>query len=241
LEWAAIFSPLPFFCYQLVVLDMNTAHSLQLQGVAHSMIDAGTIKPILAQLNRKFMPGRLSVVRGPSGAGKTTLLSILSLTVQASRGMIHYGNDNLTALKPAKQLECRRRNIGMIFQTSRLIKLMNVSEHIQLASATRGCITAIQRGHELLSELGLGDKLTHRPEQLSGGEKQRVAIAQALCFNPRILLADEPTAALDQANAELVAQTLRAYAQATQAIVVCVSHDRAIIDAADDLLLLEKP
>lgn len=220
---------------------MSVAAFLHLKDVAHSVLEAGNAKPTLALLNRQFEPGKLNVVGGPSGAGKTTLLSILSLTVQATQGMVLFGNDNLTALKPVKQLEWRRRNIGMIFQTSRLIKLMNVIEHIRLASATRGQADAIDRGRSLLDQLGLGDKLLRRPDQLSGGEKQRVAIAQALCFNPRVLLADEPTAALDQSNAELVAQTMRAYAQSSGAVVICVSHDRAVIDAADDLLLLQKP
>jgi putative ABC transport system ATP-binding protein len=220
---------------------MSVAASLQLQDVAHSVNEAGNAKRTLALLNRHFEPGRLNVIGGPSGAGKTTLLSILSLTIRATQGMVLFGNDNLTALKPVQQLDWRRRNIGMIFQTSRLIRLMNVMEHIRLASATRGQADAVDRGRSLLDQLGLGDKLSHRPDHLSGGEKQRVAIAQALCFNPRVLLADEPTAALDQANAELVAHTMRAYAQSSGAVVICVSHDRAVIDTADDLLLLQKP
>ncbi len=220
---------------------MSGGAYLRLDNVAHSVLDAGQAKPTMALLNRKFEGGKLNVVGGPSGAGKTTLLSILSLTVQATRGMLLFGDENLTALKPAKQLEWRRRNIGLIFQTSRLIQLMNVKEHIRLASATRGQADAVERGQSLLDKLGLGDKLAHMPDQLSGGEKQRLAIAQALCFNPTVLLADEPTAALDQGNAELVAHTMRTYAQSTGAVVICVSHDRAVIDAADDLLLLQKP
>jgi putative ABC transport system ATP-binding protein len=216
------------------------SHALLLDHIAHRVIDAGEAKPTLAPLNRCFLPGLLNVVGGPSGAGKTTLLSILSLTVRAANGMIFFGESNLTALKPAAATAWRRAYIGMIFQTSRLVSLMSVREHIHLAAATRGKVDAVEEGLTLLYQLGLGDKLGHRPAQLSGGEKQRVAIAQALCFKPPVLLADEPTAALDQGNAELVAHTLRAYAQANQAVVICVSHDRAVIDAADDLLMLAK-
>jgi putative ABC transport system ATP-binding protein len=215
-------------------------HALTLDHIGHSVIEGGSEKATLALLNRKFLPGILSVVGGPSGAGKTTLLSILSLTIRAAQGMILFGEDNLTALKPAAASAWRRANIGMVFQTSRLVSLMSVREHIHLAARLRSKDPAVDEGLSLINQLGLSDKLDTRPTQLSGGEKQRVALAQALCFRPTILLADEPTAALDQKNAELVAQTLRAYARETGAVVVCVSHDRAVIDAADDLLMLEK-
>lgn len=215
--------------------------ALTLDHIAHHVLDAGSAKVTLAPLNRHFLPGLLNVVGGPSGSGKTTLLSILSLTVRAAQGMIKFGDENLTLLKPASAAAWRRGNIGMIFQTSRLVSLMSVREHIHLAAATRGKVEAVEEGMALLHQLGLGDKLGHSPTQLSGGEKQRLAIAQALCFRPAILLADEPTAALDQANAELVSHTMRAYARANSAVVICVSHDRAVIDAADDLLMLQKP
>jgi putative ABC transport system ATP-binding protein len=182
----------------------------------------------------------LNVVGGPSGAGKTTLLSILSLTVRATQGMILFGETNLTALSAPAAKDWRRQHIGMVFQTSRLVSLMSVREHILLAAKIRGAGTAIAEGLQRLKDFGLSDKLDARPDSLSGGEKQRVALAQALSFAPPVLLADEPTAALDQKNAELVAQTLRAYAREKEAVVICVSHDRALFDAADDILKLEK-
>ena len=215
--------------------------ALTLDHIGHSVLEGGAEKATLAPLNRKFLPGILSVVGGPSGAGKTTLLSILSLTIRAAQGMILHGEENLTALKPAAASAWRRAHIGMVFQTSRLVSLMSVREHIHLAARLRGKSPAVDEGLSLINQLGLSDKLDTRPLQLSGGEKQRVALAQALCFRPSILLADEPTAALDQKNAERVAHTLRTYARDTGAVVVCVSHDRAVIDAADDLLMLERP
>jgi ABC-type lipoprotein export system ATPase subunit len=214
--------------------------ALILDHIGHSVLEAGNEKPTLALLNRRFEPGILNVVGGPSGAGKTTLLSILSLTVRATRGMILFGETNLTALSPAATKEWRRKQIGMVFQTSRLVNLMSVREHILLSARIRGSGSAISEGLKRLKDFGLGDKLDARPGQLSGGEKQRVALAQALSFDPPVLLADEPTAALDQKNAELVAQSLRAYAREKQAVVICVSHDRALFDAADTILKLEK-
>jgi putative ABC transport system ATP-binding protein len=221
-------------------MSPSPGQSLALDHVSHSVLEAGAEKRTMAQLNRRFEPGLLNVVGGPSGAGKTTLLSILSLTVRATQGMIHFGETNLTALSPAATKEWRRKHIGMVFQTSRLVSLMSVREHILLSARIRGSGAAIAQGLQRLKDFGLGDKLDSRPDKLSGGEKQRVALAQALSFDPPVLLADEPTAALDQHNAELVAHTLRAYAREKGAVVVCVSHDRALFDAADDILKLEK-
>ncbi len=216
------------------------ARPLTLDSISHRIIDAGREKSLLAPLSRTFAPGRFHVVGGPSGAGKTTLLSILSLTVRPSCGKVVWGDEDLSSLGTAKQSEWRRRNLGLIFQTSRLVSVMNVREHVQLASAIRGQPEAEAEGLAVLGMLGMGQRLAHLPAQLSGGEKQRVAIAQALCARPPILLADEPTAALDQTNAALVADTLRRFAQDRGAVVVCVSHDRVVMDAADDLLILDK-
>ena len=218
-----------------------TPLALSLERVAHSVFEGQSEKAILAPLSRSFEPGRFHVVDGPSGSGKTTLLSILSLTIRASRGMILWGSQNLTGLRPAGQAKWRREHLGLVFQTSRLVVVMNALEHIQLAAAIRGMPEAESEGRSILEALGMADKLAHTPDKLSDGEQQRVALAQALCCRPSILLADEPTAALDRANAELVACTLRTYARRHRAVVVCVSHDRAVIDAADDLLMLAKP
>jgi ABC-type lipoprotein export system ATPase subunit len=213
---------------------------LVIDEVAHAIIEGGREKQLLAPLSRRFEPGCFHVVGGPSGAGKTTLLSILSLTVSPTRGAIFWGEDNLSRLADAEQSAWRRQNLGLIFQTSRLVGVMTVREHIRLASAIRGKPEAEAEGLAILDMLGMAARLARLPAKLSGGEKQRVAIAQALCINPSILLADEPTAALDRDNAALVAETLRTFAHERGAVVICVSHDRVVIDAADDLMMLEK-
>ena len=219
---------------------MGEAKPLILESVSHSVLEAGHEKPTLALLSRRFEPGSFNVVRGPSGAGKTTLLSILSLAVRPRQGMVLWGEDNLSALSTDRQSLWRRQNLGLIFQTSRLVGVMSVREHVRLAAELRSKPEAEAEGLAILGALGMGDRLNQLPAQLSGGEKQRVAIAQALCARPAILLADEPTAALDQANAALVAHTLRTFARERNAVVICVSHDRVVIDAADELLMLEK-
>jgi putative ABC transport system ATP-binding protein len=217
-----------------------SAQPLILETLSRSMLDSGQEKAMLAPLSRVFAPGQLHVVSGPSGAGKTTLLSLLALAVPPSRGMLHWGTLNLSHLKPAAAAAWRRQHLGMIFQTSRLVSVMSALENVCFGGAIRG-LEVRAEAQQLLSAFGLGDKLGQIPAQLSGGEKQRVAIAQALACRPMLLLADEPTASLDAANAAFVAETLKAYARANAATVICVSHDRTVIQAADELLTLERP
>lgn len=216
------------------------ASPLLLDGVAHVILEGETVKPVLAPLSHSFAAGQFHVVGGPSGAGKTTLLSILSLAVRPASGMIYWGDKNLSALRPAEQANWRRQHLGLIFQTSRLVGVMTVRDHIRLAAAIRHMPDAEAEGLAILGALGMGAQFTQLPSQLSGGEKQRVAVAQALCARPSVLLADEPTAALDQTNAALVAHTLRTFARERNAVVICVSHDRVVMDAADNLMMLEK-
>ena len=214
--------------------------TLSISSLSRRLSDAGVERSILAPLTASFAPGTFCVVTGPSGAGKTTLLSLLSLAVPASSGTIRHGATNLGALNPAAAQRWRRTRLGMVFQTSRLITMLSVAEHIALSAMIRPAGDAYRGGLDLLESLGLGQKLAARPRDLSAGEKQRVALAQALCFEPDIILADEPTAALDSANAQLVGTCLRDYAHRSGAVVICVSHDRQIIDNADHVLTLEK-
>lgn len=217
--------------------------ALAVAGLAHRVADGGALKTTLAPLDWIFPPGRMTVVGGPSGAGKTTLLSLLSLAVAPAAGAIRFGAIELTALPAAGAARWRRANVGLVFQTSRLIGVMTAREHVALAARLRpGRREAtLAAGLALLDRLGLDDRLDHRPAQLSGGEKQRVALAQALCFGPCVVLADEPTAAVDAANAALIGDTLRDHARARNAVVICVSHDAALRARADQSFDLEKP
>jgi putative ABC transport system ATP-binding protein len=217
-----------------------SGRELTMADVSHSVTEGGTRKTVLAPISRSFATGRFHVVGGPSGSGKTTLLSVLSLTVRAIHGAILWGPQNMSALTPRAQACWRREHLGLIFQTGRLVSVMTAAEHVRLTAAIRNRPEAEREGLSALAALGMSDKLNHLPAQLSGGEKQRVAIAQALCARPSVLLADEPTAALDKANATIVADTLRSFARAHDAVVICVSHDRVVMDAADELLMLEK-
>lgn len=210
------------------------------EGLSHSVLDSGQEKRTLAPLSRCFLPGKLHVVSGPSGSGKTTLLSLLALSVRPSQGLIHWGKRNLTKLSLADAASWRKANLGLIFQTSRLVSVMSAIENACFGGRIRG-LRIEDEAHRLMTSFGLSGRKDQLPAQLSGGEKQRVAIVQALACRPPLLLADEPTASLDSANAAFVAETLKAYARTNSACVICVSHDATVIDAADDLLTLARP
>jgi ABC-type lipoprotein export system ATPase subunit len=134
-----------------------TAQPLLLDGVSRSVLDSGQEKRTLAKLDRVFAPGQFHVVNGPSGAGKTTLLSLLALAVPPSRGMLHWGPLNLTQLKPQAAANWRRANLGMIFQTSRLVSVMTALENVCFGGAIRGKRVEPE-AHRLLEGFGLGAK-----------------------------------------------------------------------------------
>lgn len=215
--------------------------ALTMDGVSHVAGIGAERHAVLAPLDIRFDQGSFACLTGPSGAGKTTALSILACVVQPSTGAVRHGDRDVSGMPEMARREWRRRHVGLVFQTCRLFDILNADEHMALVARLRGNPAAQETGRRWLQRLGLGDRLHHRPGQLSGGEKQRVALAQALAAEPSVLLADEPTAALDAQNAEIVARTLSGYAEETGAIVIAVSHDRVMFDAAHRRVELERP
>jgi putative ABC transport system ATP-binding protein len=214
---------------------------LVLENVSHVAGDGAARHAVLATIDTRFDAGSFACLTGPSGAGKTTAMSILAGVVLPSSGVVRHGGLSISDLPDTARRRWRRRHVGLVFQTCRLFDILTADEHMALVARLRGIPAARDAGRRWLQRLGLGDRLHHRPGQLSGGEKQRVALAQALAASPSILLADEPTAALDAANAEIVACTLARYAHEAGAIVIAVSHDSVMFDAADRRIELEKP
>jgi putative ABC transport system ATP-binding protein len=204
----------------------------------HFRIDPA--RPLIAGLSAQFESGRLACLAGPSGAGKTTVLSLLGGITVPQDGQIRHGDNAISVLGAADRRLWRTAKVGFVFQTCRLIDVLTVRQHMALVARLRRDPAASAAGLRMISELGLGDKLDALPGALSGGEKQRVALAQALAHRPAIVLADEPTAALDNRNASAVAMVLRDYARSHRAVVVTVSHDIAVIDLADDIVHLQK-
>jgi putative ABC transport system ATP-binding protein len=186
-------------------------------------------------------PGEIVLIMGPSGSGKTTLLSMLGGLLKPSAGRIQIGQDDLTRLDERRLPGVRLRRIGFIFQDFNLLSslscLDNVALVVQLTGVSRRA--ARQRARQLLEQLGMGHRLGFRPEKLSGGEKQRIAIARSLVNEPDIILADEPTANLDSHHGQETMRLLRRIAKEENRSVVIVSHDQRIKDIADRILWLE--
>jgi putative ABC transport system ATP-binding protein len=201
----------------------------------------GTEVVAVRDVSLSVAPGEVVLIMGPSGSGKTTLLSMLGGLLKPSTGRIQIGQDDLTRLDERRLPGVRLRRIGFIFQDFNLLSslscLDNVALVVQLTGVSRRA--ARQRARQLLEQLGMGHRLGFLPEKLSGGEKQRIAIARALVNEPDIILADEPTANLDSHHGHETMRLLRRIAKEENRSVVIVSHDQRIKDIADRVLWLE--
>jgi putative ABC transport system ATP-binding protein len=177
-----------------------------------------------------FRPSCLSLVMGPSGSGKTTLLSVLGCLLTPESGQTYVQGRLVTGLSEAARGQLRRSCIGYVFQAFRLFHSLSALENVLLALEVNGCRgrQARERAQQTLEKVGVADRWRLKPNELSGGEKQRVAIARALVNNPPIILADEPTASLDSAAGEQVAELLLKLAEEDQRLVVVVSHDQRL-------------
>jgi putative ABC transport system ATP-binding protein len=186
-------------------------------------------------------PGEVLLIMGPSGSGKTTLLSMLGAMLRPTSGRVVVDGTDLTALRESRLPAFRARHFGFVFQDFNLLGALSARENVEFAlnlAGVRGR-AARRRAEQLLSDLGLGERLGFRPHKLSGGEKQRIAIARALANEPAVILADEPTANLDSKIGHEIARLLRRAATDQRRSVVIVSHDTRLKDIADRLLWLE--
>lgn len=188
----------------------------------------------------KVPKGRFAFIVGPSGSGKSTLLYLMGALDRPTSGKIEVEGFDLTAMNEAEQNTYRRDKIGFIFQAFNLIANLTAVENVLIPFLPRG-ITAEQRekAATLLTEVGLGHRLGHRPRQMSGGEQQRVAIARALIKDPVLLLADEPTGELDSHTGDEIYKILRALQAKRQTTLVVVTHDRRFIRSEDLVLEIQ--
>jgi ABC-type lipoprotein export system ATPase subunit len=194
----------------------------------------------LEGFDAQFRAGRLTAVTGPSGSGKTTLLHILAGLRDPSAGSVTVLGEPLAGLGRDGRAALRRDAIAFIPQDPALTPFLSARENVEVALALRdlGADAARQRALDALSEVGLAERAEQRVGRLSAGERQRVAIARALAAEARILLADEPTARLDEANALAVGALFGRYARERGAAVVCATHDPLVVAEADDVLAL---
>jgi ABC-type lipoprotein export system ATPase subunit len=190
---------------------------------------------VLAGLDAAFAPGRLALVVGRSGSGKTTLLNLLAGLARPSAGEVLLFDRPLAGLSRSGLAALRREGVGVVGQEPGLVPFLSAEENVELALALRG---GAGSAREALAAVGLERRAAQRVDRLSAGERQRVAIARALVHRPRLLLADEPTARLDEENGRATAAVLLRAARSTGAAVVCATHDPTLLDAGDDELRL---
>lgn len=189
-----------------------------------------------------FEPGTLSLIMGPSGSGKTTLLSLLGCLLSPDEGSIFVDGVSVHELYEKERAAIRREKISFIFQAFRLLHSLSAIHNVALGLELRETAypDRMQIARDLLAQFGLGHKLNHEPDELSPGEKQRVAIARALIGNPKIILADEPTASLDGEAARNICRILRSEVDQNGKTVVVVTHDAEWQKFADRTVTLSR-
>ena len=185
--------------------------------------------------------GEMVALIGPSGSGKTTLLNIIGGLDRASAGSVKVFGRELTRLGPGELVEFRRDTVGHVFQTMNLIPTLTAAENMELPMVALGVSKEIRgsRVKELVDVVGLGERMGHKPGELSGGEQQRVALAAALANDPPLVLADEPTGELDTANARVVVEYLSRVNREMGKTILMVTHDPAVSRVADRILRIQ--
>ena len=201
---------------------------------------AGTVRA-LKGVSIELMPGELTLLMGPSGSGKTTLLSILGCILTPTEGTLRIAGRPTTGLDAEALAHLRRRHIGFVFQSYNLFPTLTAVENVKLALDVRGehGPDSTLKAQRALKQVGLGHRLRSYPANLSGGERQRVAVARALAGSPSVILADEPTAALDSENGQSVMALLAEISEDKSRAVLAVTHDPRTIPYAHRILRIE--
>jgi putative ABC transport system ATP-binding protein len=184
--------------------------------------------------------GEFLTVMGSSGSGKSTLLHLIAALTTPTAGNVHINGVNITELNDAAKTKFRLRNIGVIFQQFNLIPTLTAEENILLPSLIEGRKRVAKNELDGLMELlEIQERRKHRPDSLSGGEQQRVAIGRALLMNPAVILADEPTGNLDSANSENLCKMLRKLCDEQKRTIVLVTHEKSVADFGDRTMTLK--
>ncbi|WP_393015640.1 ABC transporter ATP-binding protein [Limnothrix redekei] len=196
---------------------------------------------VLKDVSLRVKRGDIQLLMGPSGSGKTTLLSILAGILTPTSGHVDLLGQAITQLSPKQLANFRLQNIGFVFQGFNLFPALSAAENVEVALNLKGIRgpQAKKMARKLLDRVALSHRADHLPKVMSGGEKQRVAIARALAGHPPLILADEPTAALDSRNGHGVMELLRSLAKEDGSTIVIVTHDLRIMDIADRVAHLE--
>ena len=220
---------------------MSAEPVISVEGLGHTFGRGAAARMVLQNVSVHFYAGEIVIVMGPSGAGKTTLLTLVGALRSPQSGSVRVVGHELRGATDRGQLEVRR-HVGFIFQHHNLLESLSALENVQMGLAHDPFLPAEEsrrRAREMLVRVGLDDHVHKRSAELSGGQRQRVAIARALVREPAIILADEPTAALDSHSGREVVELLLKLAREQRCAILLVTHDNRILDVADRILMLE--
>ncbi len=198
-------------------------------------------KQILFDINLEIYSGEIVIMTGPSGSGKTTLLSLIGGLRSVQEGSLKFLGEELVGVSQSKLVQMRRK-IGYIFQAHNLLGFLTAKQNVQMAVELNNHISkteAVAKSKAMLGSVGLEERVDYYPDNLSGGQKQRIAIARALVNRPPLVLADEPTAALDKQSGRDVVEIMQSLAKNQGTTILLVTHDNRILDIADRIVEME--
>lgn len=222
--------------------DTQQAPIISLRDVNHWFGSGENRKHALKDLSLDIYPGQIIICTGPSGSGKTTLLTMLGGLRSCQEGSLKILGEELNGASK-KQLALLRLNVGFIFQAHNLMMFLNARKNVRLSLELHEQYYSEnmdQIADDMLNKVGLGDRADYFPAKLSGGQRQRVAIARALVSKPKILLGDEPTAALDKESGRAVVKLMQELAKEQKTTIIMVTHDNKILDVADRIIIVEE-
>lgn len=211
------------------------------QNLDHFFGTGDARKQAIFDVNLEIERGSLTILMGPSGSGKTTLLTLIGCLREVKDGQVRVLGKDINSASEAVLVALRRR-LGFIFQAHNLHESLTATQNVLMGLQVHGAGNSTKQriaAHHMLDLLGLEDRRNYLPGNLSGGQKQRVAVARALVSNPEIILADEPTAALDKESGHTVVQMLKSLGKARGTTTVMVTHDPRILEMADRIITLE--
>ena len=215
---------------------------IALENIRKSYADGSQMNHVLNQLNLNVEPNEFVAILGPSGSGKSTLLAIAGLLLSADEGRISIAGQDLTGLNQGQWTQKRLELLGFIFQDHQLLSYMKIGDQLELVAKLKGEKDKKKRQEEvkaLLADLGIEACYHQYPNQMSGGQKQRAAIARAFIGNPQVILADEPTASLDPDRGQEIAQLIRKEVKSKNKSAIMVTHDRSILTYVDTIYELK--
>lgn len=220
---------------------MSQEPVIAINGVNHYFGNGRLRKQILFNVTTEIQPGEIVIMMGPSGSGKTTLLTLIGALRSTQEGSMKVIGQELRNA-PQSRLVNLRRDIGYIFQAHNLLNSLTACQNVQMSVELHDHLSPRQRrrrAEDMLAAVGLGEFVNYYPHELSGGQKQRVAIARALVSYPKVVLADEPTAALDKQSGRDVVEIMQRLAKQQGSAILLVTHDNRILDVADRILYME--